>query len=489
MKSAGARLDKLLRFFGGGPAYALATEDLWCIKPGVSPAMLANAGDRRAEYMGESGDGEHKHYRMLDGGIAEVAITGVLTKEVSFMRLLGWSCKPTLGELACAVLAAAEDENARGLMLFIDTPGGQIPIELVDAVREAVAVKPVHAYVSGCGCSAGYWPAAQAHRLTANRGADLGGIGVFSILRDASKAAGLMGLKFHLVASGPYKGAGVEPGVGITPVQLEYFQERNDDSAALFIADVATGRGMSLAAAEALADGRCWIASRAVANGLCDGVETYQEALAALAAAIESGAMPERALVPPPTEEPADEPPAEPEEEAMAKETPAKPAAESAGPSEEKAATGLLAKIIELVSPAKEAPAQAAAPAGITAEEVDARIAAAVQAQLQAAEVDRDLAALEGKVPPAVLKNAETRGLLLDAKAKGAQRYKAALGLVAQQDASSLLGGLIASDEQTEDAPAGLGVNAREQAALRALGMEPEAIRAIEAKYELRKVN
>ena len=125
----------------------------------------------------------------------------------------------------------------------------------------------------------------------------------------------------------------------------------------------------------------------------------------------------------------------------------------------------------------------------LSGEDLDRRIDAVVQSRLHAADVERDLQALVEKVPPAVPNNAENRALLLDAKTKGPERYKAALALIAGNAASALLGGPIAGAEQAGAARAGLGVNSKELAALNALGFKAEDVASLEQKYDLRRVN
>lgn len=482
-------LRKAMRLFSAGVPMQLASDELFAIRPGASiPAMVAYG-----PMGGPSREEDRKPYRMLDSGIAEIAVVGVLSKHPSLFRLFGCSEQPTLGELTEAVHCAAMDEAVAGIMLYIDSPGGTYAgtPELAAAVADARQKKPVHAYAQDSCCSGGYWPASQADRLTANRAADLGGIGVFSVLLDASKAAGMMGLKFHVVSSGPFKGAGAEPGAGLSAEHLAYFEGRITDSAALFIADFAAGRGLDIETAQELADGRCHIASRAVELKLCDGVGTYAEAVAALAEAIATPAQPRPVHPPAPAEpEPEDDvPPESPEEEAMSKEV--KPDAAAAAATGGEGDIGLLEKIKALfTSPAPAAAkdgAAAALPASpLTAEDLDRRIKAEVDSRVQAQEVDRDLRALEGKVPPAVLNKAENREMLLEAKAKSPERYRAALELLAGNDASALLGGPIASAEQTGEAPAGLGISAKERAALNALGMTDAEIAAINTKFDLR---
>lgn len=481
-------LRKALRLFGAGVPMSLASDELFCIRPGASiPAMLA---------YGPMGEGEEKRerkpYRMLDNGIAEIAITGVLSKHPSLWRMFGCSSQPTLGELADACRSAGEDEAVERVMLYASSPGGTLAgtPELSDAVRDLAALKPVHAYADDECCSAGYWPVAQAARITAGRSAAIGSIGVYSVLLDASKAAGAMGLKFHVISSGEFKGAGAEPGAGLSPEHLAYFQERIDAVSALFVDDFAAGRKMDRKKAEKLADGRAHTAGKALTLGLIDGVGTYQEALAALAA-VPAGPPASQEATPPAPEEPdeyEDDPGEVPEEEAMSDPKKTEPATTLAASEED---IGLLAKLKALFAgtPATEAAAPPAPPAALTAADIDARVTAGIEARFQAAEVDRDLRALDGKVPPAVLGNAEIKAALLEAKAKGPERYKAVLALVAGNDASGLLGGWLATAEQTADAPAGLGVNSKELAALNALGLKNEDVASIEAKYDLRKVN
>jgi hypothetical protein len=145
------------------------------------------------------------------------------------------------------------------------------------------------------------------------------------------------------------------------------------------------------------------------------------------------------------------------------------------------AALGELLGITPKAEPAKVA---ATATAGLTLADVDARIA---EARLTDS-VERDLADLRDKVPPAVLNDPETRALLMEAKAKGPDRYRAALKLVAGADASELLSGPVASAEQTGSGHTGLGINAHELAACEAAGLDAKRIAEIERKFNL-KVN
>lgn len=182
-------------------------------------------------------------------------------------------------------------------------------------------------------------------------------------------------------------------------------------------------------------------------------------------------------------EEPETRPETPGQEEVMSEKT--KPEAPgSADVAEDEKKQGLWAALGELLGIGKAEPVAkpaVAVTASLSAADVQSMIA---QSRLEDA-VDRDLTALSGKVPPAVLGDPETRQLLLDAKGKSPERYAAALRLVAGNDASALLGGPIADAVTAGAGRTGLGINAQELAACEAAGLTAERIAVIEKKFNL----
>src|SRR5256885_16066478 len=68
-----------------------------------------------------------------------------------------------------ALSAANADPNVTAILLFIDSPGGQVAgtVDLGDAVFRSA--KPVYAYISDCGNSGAYWLASQCVKVFINR--------------------------------------------------------------------------------------------------------------------------------------------------------------------------------------------------------------------------------------------------------------------------------------------------------------------------------
>ncbi len=212
-------------------------------------------------------------YHVGSDGVAVIPMAGPLFKGGS-----KFSSASTV-DVRRAVRQARDDPEVRGILLHIDSPGGHVAgiQELADEVKATDKVKPVHAHLDDLGASAAYWVAAQARHVTANATAQVGSIGVVAIVEDTSGAAELEGVKVHVVATGERKGD-FAPGVPVTDEALAALREEVADTHEHFLAAVSRGRGMRGKRLEAVADGRTWIASKALGLGLLDAVASEDEA-------------------------------------------------------------------------------------------------------------------------------------------------------------------------------------------------------------------
>ena len=245
-------------------------------------------------------------------GVAEIQVSGPLMKSVpEFARMFGIEATSYV-DLAAALVEAAASPDVKSVLLRVDSPGGEI--SGLDLATRAIAAtrkqKPVDAHVDGLAASGAYWLASQAGRITAEQNSEIGSIGVYTRLMDTSKMAEMDGVKVHLIASGPHKGAG-SMGVPVTDAQVAAMQEVVDGLAENFTAAVASGRGMALEKAKELSSGRLWTAQQAKAAGLIDHVGPVERAqgaaggaapasATACAASMQEGNMPEnQGSVPP----------------------------------------------------------------------------------------------------------------------------------------------------------------------------------------------
>ncbi len=167
----------------------------------------------------------------------------------------------------------AESENNAGILLYLNTPGGTVyeSDELYLALMnyKEQTGRPVWAYMADMCASGGYYVAAAADHIMANRNTTTGSIGVYVALTDTSGLYEKLGIETVLVKSGENKGTGME-GVPITPAQREVYQSVVDESYEQFVALVAEGRALPDGEVRALADGRIYTGAQAQKLGLVD---------------------------------------------------------------------------------------------------------------------------------------------------------------------------------------------------------------------------
>ena len=183
-----------------------------------------------------------------------------------------------------AIDAMIYDDNNKGLILYINTPGGSVYAsdEVYLKIREyqEITGRPVYSSMQSQATSGGYYISAPCDKIIANRNCWTGSIGVtMGTFIDLSELLGNLGIKTETITSGDNKsmGSSTEP---MTDEQRAIFQALIDEAYEQFVGIVAEGRGMTDAEVKNLADGRIYTAQQALDNGLIDQISTYQEAAA-----------------------------------------------------------------------------------------------------------------------------------------------------------------------------------------------------------------
>lgn len=257
---------------------------LWAMAPRSLQALCdftdlhPSWGPSERHAFGPDGDEGPTHssgvapYEVKDG-VAHIDIRGPMMRGRSMqMEFFGveYCC---MADAMGAVRYAADSEAVREIVLYFDSPGGQLAGtgELADAVFAARQKKPVVAYVNGMCCSAAYWVAAQCTEIIAERHSEIGAIGVYRVVADSSEAAAKVGVKVHVVSSHELKGAGVG-GAPITESQRAEMQRQIDCAAEMFTKAVADGRGQSIENIQSAATGQVWFAGEAFEKLLIDGI-------------------------------------------------------------------------------------------------------------------------------------------------------------------------------------------------------------------------
>lgn len=221
----------------------------------------------------------------IRGGVALVGLQGVLTPRGSFLSLLFGGGLGGLQGFRRDLAAAVGSSDVEAIVLDVHSPGGLVGMvpETAAEVRAARDVKPIVAAVNTMSASAAYWIASQASEVVQTPSGFSGSIGVYLVHEDWSKANEQAGIDPTYISAGRYK---VE-GNFDTPLSEDAraaFQAEVDDLYAMFVEDVAAGRGTTTEAVRAgYGEGRVLPAKRAVAAGLADRVATIDETILSLA--------------------------------------------------------------------------------------------------------------------------------------------------------------------------------------------------------------
>jgi signal peptide peptidase SppA len=214
----------------------------------------------------------------IQGTTAIIPVVGVLEKYPSWLDDFIGLC-PTQ-KIHVAIQTALADPDVEQILLYIDSPGGDVAgtSDLATQIDLAKQIKPVTAYISDLGASAAYWIASACTAIYANESAFIGSIGVYAVILDMSEAAKQAGVSVNLISTGGVKGL-LEPGLKVDETALADVQNQIDAIMELFQNAVATGRELSTADVKKLSDGRIHIASDAKELGLIDDIATLDVAI------------------------------------------------------------------------------------------------------------------------------------------------------------------------------------------------------------------
>ena len=179
---------------------------------------------------------------------------------------------------------AVADDNVKGILLEVDSPGGHVSLieELAVELREARDKKPLWASVNTMAASAAYHLASQASELAVTPSGTVGSIGVYSIHENIASKLEQEGVEPTVVSAGKYKFEG-NPFEPLTDEAREEMQRHVDAAYKRFVRSVAKGRGVTEKTVEAeFGQGRMVLAEEAVERGMATRVATFDQTRALL---------------------------------------------------------------------------------------------------------------------------------------------------------------------------------------------------------------
>lgn len=240
------------------------------------------AADKRAEI--KAGGGVYRKAKslsadklmMVHNGVAHVDVRGETVSENGIGPESGFT---GYDGIVAQVQSADADPNVRGILLDIDSPGGEVAglYECASILMARRGTKPMRALIRGLGCSAAYALASCADEITLHDLGYAGSIGTISMHADFSGSLAQEGIKVTLFMAGAHKADG-NPFEALPEEVAKDIQAMVEIANSRFIAHVANARRLSEDAVRAQ-QARIYRGEDAVTAGLADKVMSWQDSM------------------------------------------------------------------------------------------------------------------------------------------------------------------------------------------------------------------
>lgn len=220
---------------------------------------------------------------MVHEGIAHIDVRGELVAENGIGPESGFT---GYDGIAACVESADADPNVRGILLDIDSPGGEVAglYECAAILMARRGTKPMRSMIRGSGCSAAYALAACGDEITLHDLGYAGSIGTIAMHADFSRALEQDGVKVTMFTAGAHKADG-NPFEPLPENVARDIQSMVDIANTRFIAHVAEARGLSEDDVRAQ-QAQIYRGEAAVKAGLVDKVMSWRDSMDEFAAAV-----------------------------------------------------------------------------------------------------------------------------------------------------------------------------------------------------------
>ena len=186
------------------------------------------------------------------------------------------------GETAAMLIREArEDDDVKAIVLRVDSPGGSVfaSEQIYREVRAAQEDgKPVVVSMGDLAASGGYYIASSADEIWAHPATITGSIGIFGAIPTFQNTLKKIGVNVDGVGTTKLSGQlRIDRPLGEdAKILLQSFIERGYEE---FLGHVAEGRKKSRDEVHAIAQGRVWIGTDAMGNGLVDHLGLFDQAV------------------------------------------------------------------------------------------------------------------------------------------------------------------------------------------------------------------
>lgn len=206
--------------------------------------------------------------------VAEVPVEGPITRRDGG-RVPSRPNVTSADEVVDQIERANSDGNVEGLVVRLNTPGGEVvPSEDIRIAAEEFD-GPTVAYAVDTCASGGYWIASGCDTVIGREGTIVGSIGVLASRITAEDLLDTIGLTYERLVAGEYKDTGV-PFRDMDSDDRTYLQEIVDEYYDVFIDRVAEGRDLDADTIRET-EARVFLGEEALELGLLDSIGTMDD--------------------------------------------------------------------------------------------------------------------------------------------------------------------------------------------------------------------
>jgi protease-4 len=213
----------------------------------------------------------------LLGGLSDSKITrGEHTAIIEIDGVIAADAEASADNIVSGLRTAFKDKNTKAVILRINSPGGS-PVQAgyvydeIKRLREKHTETKIYAVIVDVCASGGYYIAAAADEIYADKASLVGSIGVLMNGFGFVDAMKKLGVERRLLTAGKHKGV-LDPFTPMKKQELEHVQGMLDGIHKQFIDAVKLGRGDRLKSHPDLFSGLFWNGDQGVELGLVDGL-------------------------------------------------------------------------------------------------------------------------------------------------------------------------------------------------------------------------
>ncbi len=212
--------------------------------------------------------------------VVRIWFTGILTRQLDG----GWlGATDPVEECLRQIRAARQDEEVAGILLEVDSPGGEVTAadeihRELTLFKESREDRKITVLVHDMAASGGYYISLPADRIIAQPTAIIGSIGVILQTINIQGLSEKIGVTDTTIKSGKNKDL-LNPFRPVDPEQVKVLQDSVDAVYDRFLDLVAQGRSLPKDEVKPLADGRIFTAEEALNLKLIDSIGYWDEAL------------------------------------------------------------------------------------------------------------------------------------------------------------------------------------------------------------------